>query len=203
MIRLMCLVLVAVVTLINAGCTTVPPKNLDNVCEIFEQNHSWYKSSKHAFETYGLPIHVQMAIIHQESRFRDEAQPKRTWIFGIIPWFRPSTAYGYAQVKDETWDWYREKSGHRYASRDDFGDAVEFIAWYGKISFDHLKISKWDAYGQYLAYHEGHGGYEKKTYLKKPWLISVAKKVKLRASRYHTQLSRCEDELNRHWWWPF
>ena len=115
MMRLVCLVLVPVVTLISAGCTTLPPKNLDNICDIFEQHHSWYKSSKHAFETYGLPIHVQMAIIHQESRFRADSKPERTWILGIIPWFRPSSAYGYAQVKDETWEWYREKSGNDWA----------------------------------------------------------------------------------------
>ena len=201
--RLMRQVMVAVVILVSSGCATQPPKNLDDICEIFKQNRDWYRSSKHAFETYGLPIHVQMAIVHQESRFRADAQPERLWILGVIPWFRPSSAYGYAQVKDDTWDWYREKSGNRFASRDNFSDAVEFVAWYGRISFDQLHISKWDAYGQYLAYHEGHGGYRMKTYLVKPWLISVAKKVKSRASRYHTQLSRCEDELNRPWWWPF
>ena len=189
--------------LIAVGCTTMPPKNLDNICAIFEEHRAWYHSSKRAFEEHGIPVHVQMAIIYQESRFRSEAQPERVWIFGIIPWFRPSSAYGYAQVKDETWGWYKEKRGRRFASRDDFDDAVDFISWYGRASFDRLHISKWDAYGQYLAYHEGQGGYKRKTYLKKPWLINVAKKVKLRAARYHTQLAGCEKELNRSWWWPF
>jgi hypothetical protein len=176
---------------------------MDNICDIFEEKKAWYKSSKHAFKNHGMPVSVQLAIIHQESRFRSEAQPERTWFLGIIPWFRPSTAYGYAQVKDETWNWYREKRGRSFASRDEFDDAVDFIGWYGNISYEQSRIPKDDAYRQYLAYHEGHGGYKRKTYLKKPWLVTVAKKVKLRATRYQAQLSGCEKELNRSGWWPF
>lgn len=181
------------------GCTTLPPKNIDNICDIFKEKRGWYKSSKRAFKRHGIPIHVQMAIIHQESRFQAKAKPKHTRLLGVVPWFRPSSAYGYAQVKDETWDWYIEKRGIRFASRKNFADAVDFISWYGNISFDRLQISKWNAYQHYLAYHEGQGGFERKTYLKKPWLIKVAKKVKTRASRYHTQLSHCEKRLNRFW----
>ncbi|MBD3610008.1 MAG: hypothetical protein HUJ30_05610 [Gammaproteobacteria bacterium] len=186
-----------------AGCSSAPPRNLDNVCEIFKEKNGWYKSSKNSYKQHGVPVHVQMAIMHQESRFRAEARPERVWIFGVIPWFRPSTAYGFAQVKDETWKWYQDKRGGWFADRNVFDDASDFIGWYGNIAHQRLKISKWDAYRQYLAYHEGHGGYERKSYLKKPWLVKVARKVKRRASRYHTQLAGCESELNRSWWWPF
>ncbi|MDH5182620.1 MAG: hypothetical protein OEX12_01900 [Gammaproteobacteria bacterium] len=189
--------------LILSGCTTNPPRDVDNVCAIFKEKSGWYDDTRRAYKHHGIPIHVQMAIMRQESNFRAKAKPPRRWIFGIIPWTRPSSAYGYAQVKQETWDWYMDKRGFWFADRDDFGDAVEFIGWYGKLSHDTLGISKWDAYKQYLAYHEGQGGFKRKTYLKKKWLVKVARKVKGQASRYHTQLARCEKSLQSPWWWPF
>ena len=107
-------------------------------------------------------------------------------------------------MKDETWDWYIEKSGHRGADRDDFDDAVDFIGWYGNYTHKTLGVSKWDAYNQYLAYHEGHGGFKRKSYVKKPWLMSVAKKVKSRAQRYRAQLATCREDLDSRWHlWPF
>ena len=118
----------------------------------------------------------------------------------IIPIGRKSSAYGYAQVKDETWDWYIKSTHNWGADRDDFDDAVDFIGWYGKMSYDTLKISKWDAKNQYLAYHEGHGGFKRKTYNSKPWLVEVAYKVEKNAKKYGAQLKTCEDELNSGWW---
>ena len=41
---------------------------------------------------------------------------------------------------------------------------------------------------QYLAYHEGHGGYNKKTYENKAWLIDVAKNVEKKSNTYKNQL---------------
>lgn len=190
-------------TSVLGGCSTAPPKNMESSCAIFEERTSWYRATQAVQEKYGVPQHVQLAIVHQESHFVEDAKTPRRWILGVIPWFRASTAYGYAQVKDETWDWYREKSGNRRADRDDFDDAVEFIGWYASHTQRTLGISKWDAYNQYLAYHEGHGGYAKKTYLKKPWLVDVAKKVKARAERYGVQLKGCRDSLDGPWWWPF
>ena len=54
-----------------------------------------------------------------------------------------------------------------------------------------LKISKKDAFKQYLAYHEGQTGYARGTYRKKSWLMGVANKVSSRASMYKSQLTRC------------
>jgi hypothetical protein len=186
---------------IAAGCTTMPPRNIDSSCAIYEEYDSWYAATKEVKEKYGVPQHVILAIIHQESRFVSDAKPPRTWILGIIPWTRKSSAYGYAQAKDETWDWYVEKSGNHGADRDDFEDAVDFIGWYVTFIHQSLKISKWDAYNQYLAYHEGRGGYERKTYLEKPWLVGVAKKVKARADKYAVQLHACRQDLEERGGW--
>ena len=185
------------------SCSTSPPRNLNDSCEIFDDKGGWYGDAKRAYERWGVPIHVQLAIIYQESRFVDDARPPRDYLLWIIPWGRVSSAYGYAQARDSTWDWYREKSGNRYADRDDFADAVDFVAWYGNMSHRMLGISKRDAYRQYLAYHEGQGGYKRKTYDKKPWLIKVARRVDARARRYQAQLAQCEEELNSGWnLWP-
>jgi len=191
------------VLLLAGGCATTPPSNLDDSCEIFREKDDWYDATRDTYEKWGVPIHVQLAIIHQESSFRHDAKAPRDHLLWVIPWGRKSSAYGYAQVKDSTWDWYKEKTGNRGADRDDFEDAVDFIGWYGNMSYRRLGISKWDAYNQYLAYHEGHGGYERGTYRKKSWLVGVARKVERRAKRYHTQLLRCEDDLKSWSLWPF
>jgi hypothetical protein len=175
-----------------AACTTVPPKNSDNICATFRENEEWYANAKQSFEKWGVPIPVQMAIMHQESHFIADAQPPRTWLLDIIPWFRPTSAYGYAQVIDETWDDYLDKAGSWGADRDEFADAADFIGWYGNISHSRLGISKGDAKNLYLAYHEGHGGYQRKSYLQKAWLKRVAEKVAYRARLFQSQLEACK-----------
>ncbi len=194
-----CLLLAAAAAI---SCSNNPPKNISNSCEIFYEKDGWYSDALDSYEKWGVPIHVQLAIIYQESRFVHDAKPPRKKLLWVIPWTRMSSAYGYGQIKDSTWDWYRKSTGNRWADRDDFEDVVDFIGWYGSVSHRKLGISKWDAFHQYLAYHEGHGGFKRKTYRKKAWLMKVARKVDNRAKRYHTQLSTCEDSLDKGWW-PF
>ncbi len=186
------------------GCAKKPPSNLNDSCAMFKEKSGWYDDANAAFKKWGVPIHVQLAIIHQESRFRAQAKTPTEYLLWFIPWGRKSSAYGYAQVKDETWDWYIEKTGNSGADRDDFEDVTDFIGWYVNYTHKTLGISKWDAYNQYLAYHEGHGGFQRKTFNKKPWLIGVAKKVKKRAAMYQTQIARCKEDLENDWsFWPF
>ncbi len=184
-----------------AGCVSSPPKHQDNLCHIFDEKNGWYKDAKKASKRWGVPIATNMAIMHQESRFHSKAKPPRKKYLGFIPGPRKSDAYGYSQAKDDTWDWYKKKSGHRGADRDDFDDAIDFIAWYNSISVKQNRIAANDTYRLYLAYHEGHGGYSRGTYKKKKWLTDVAKKVDRRAKSYHTQLKKCENRLDS--WWPF
>ncbi len=179
-----------------SACATYQPKNTDNICDIFLGETDWYEAARDTQHKWGTPIYVLMAIMHQESRFVDDAQPDRDWFLGFIPLPRSSSAYGYAQAQDPVWGEYLQSSGNSGGDRDDFADAIDFIGWYTDGSHKRLKLSKWDTYGQYLAYHEGRGGYERKTYLKKPWLIQVANKVKARASRYNSQLKSCKAKLD-------
>jgi hypothetical protein len=186
------------------GCATSPPTNVENACYIFQEKPDWFDASLDVEKRYGLPIQVQLAIMRQESSFKHDAAPPRDTLLGIPMWWRISSAYGYAQVKDSTWDWYKDKTGRWFASRENYADAVDFMGWYTSVSQRTLGISKWDAYNQYLAYHEGHGGWKKKSYNKKQWLIGVAKKVDRNAQTYGAQLKNCKTGLgSSSWWWPF
>lgn len=166
--------------------------DVNNICSIFRGQPGWYRYAEQSFEKWGVPIHVQMAIVHQESRFKAYAKPPRRKLLGIIPLGRKTSAYGYAQVLDTTWDWYKLKTGNRYAKRDDFKDVTDFIGWYGTKTYELTGVSRWNAYDQYLAYHEGHGGYNRKSFLKKKWLIRVAQKVQIKANQFQEQLRVCK-----------
>lgn len=184
------------------GCTASQPRNTENICEIFREKDDWYDNTKDTQEKWGVPIQIQMAIMHQESRFVADAKPPRPYLLGFIPWFRRSSAYGYPQAQDGTWDWYIKDTGIWGADRDDFEDASDFIGWYCTVSSKKLGISKWDTASQYLAYHEGHGGFKKKSYLKKPWLIKISQKVNRRARTFGKQLASCKEELEDDgWFW--
>lgn len=179
--------LIAIFLLLASGCsaTVTAPKNTHNICQTFEEKHNWPSLSEKAFRKWGTPVHVQMAIMHQESSFVADARPSRNFL-GI----RPSSAYGYAQALDGTWKDYL-KACKKDADRDDFADACDFIGWYINESHKKLGISKLDVYNLYLAYHEGNGGYKRKTYLKKKWLLKVARRVAEKSRQYRKQLEGC------------
>ena len=139
---------------------------------------------------WGVPVPVQMATIWRESKFQPRARTPRTW-FLFIPTGRRSSAYGYAQAIDGTWDWYKSETGRRFASRSDFADASDFIGWYMDRSRRQNGIALGDAYNQYLAYHEGHGGYSRGSYRSKNFLLRAASEVQSQAARYNRQLSTC------------
>ena len=61
-------------------------------------------------------------------------------------------------------------------------------------------IKRNDTYRLYLAYHEGHGGFNRRTYRNKDWLLRVAGKVQSRAATYQRQLAACEEELKDDGW---
>ena len=182
------------------GCTVSPPSNPSNLCDIFYEKDDWYDDAADASEKWGTSIPVLMAIMHQESRFQQKAKPPRKKILGFIPGPRPSDSYGYSQAKKSTWQWYMTASGNYGADRDDFEDAVDFIGWYSKVSYQRCSIKRNDAYHLYLAYHEGHGGFNRRTFKNKAWLRRVAKKVASQSYRYAGQLKSCEKNLQRSGW---
>jgi hypothetical protein len=175
-----------------SGCAPPPPQNLSNICSIFQQYPKWYWEALDSYNRWGVPVSVQLAIIHAESHFQPSARPPRTKLFGIIPWTRPTSAYGYAQAVDGTWLVYQAQTNRHNADRDEFGDAADFIGWYGYTANQKLGISTRNAYQLYLAYHEGINGYAAGTYRNKPWLISIAQNVQYQANVYRNQLHVCK-----------
>lgn len=186
------------------GCATTTPRHQSNLCSVFYEMDGWYADALGAQKKWDTPVAVQMAIMHQESHFQSDVRPPRGWLLGFIPMPRSSSAYGYGQAQDGTWDWYMKSTDNYGADRDDFADVVDFIGWYTNVTQRKLGVSKWDAEKQYLAYHEGHGGYSRGSYLAKPWLQRVARRVGSQAKRYSSQLKGCESSLDAGWsLWPF
>ncbi|MDF1677073.1 MAG: transglycosylase SLT domain-containing protein [Legionellaceae bacterium] len=193
-------VLVWAMSVVLSGCATTPPRHVNNICSVFKQHPEWYADTKAAEKRWHVPQTTQMAIIHQESKFNARAKPERTKLLWVIPWTRPSSAYGYAQVLDTTWSGYKRSTGRMFASRSNFADAADFIGWYANQARARAGISPHNTKALYLAYHEGIGGYQRGTYWRKRWLVQVARKVETRAKIYEAQLSRCEATVKRKAW---
>ena len=179
------------------ACTSNQLINTADSCIIFEQKKNWYKATKQSYDKWETPIAFQLAVIKQESSFTQFAKPKRKKLLGFIPSSRPSTAFGYAQITNPTWEWYKNKTGNQNASRANFADVTDFIGWYTTQSENMVSISKKDYYNQYLAYHEGQNGWSKESFKDKEWLIEVAKNVERNTNMFNKQLINCENKLNK------
>ena len=169
-----------------------PPRNMDDACSIASQRPKYVKAFKATERRWGVPMHVQMATIYQESRFRGNARTPYNYVLGVIPMGRQSSAYGYSQALDGTWDDYRAQTGRRSAKRDRIRDATDFMGWYMNQSREKNGIALTDTRNQYLAYHEGHNGFSRGTYKNKSWLMRVADQVQDRSNIYAAQLANCK-----------
>ena len=176
------------------GCSSIP-SNTANSCSIFNERYLWYKYAKKTEQKWGTPIYIQLAIIKMESDFDWLAKPARQKIFKVIPYKRPSSSFGYSQAVKGTWEQYKKETGNKLATRVRFKDSVDFIGWYTSKSETILKISKQDAFKQYLAYHEGWGNF--KHYKKNKKVIGLAKKVEKQSNIYKKQLLSCSNSLNK------
>ena len=187
------LLLIFIFFLISA-CSSIP-KNTSDSCSIFNERYLWYKYTKRTEQKWGTPIYLQLAIIKMESDFDWLAKPERQKIFKVIPYKRPSSSFGYSQAVKGTWEQYKKETGNKLATRVRFKDSVDFIGWYTNKTESILKISKKDAFKQYLAYHEGWGNF--KYYKKNKKVIELAKKVQKQSNIYKNQLSKCKSSLNK------
>lgn len=187
-------VLLALVVLMLAGCAS-QPSNIGNTCSVFEQNDGWFNNWRRAAYSaereYGVPVPILMATMYVESGFRARARPPRSKLFGFIPWTRKSSAYGYAQALDGTWDQYVRETGHVGARRADFSDAVRFVAWYHSKSNRTNGIALNDPYNLYLAYYSGHAGYRRGTWRSNQGVQDAARRATDIANKYAMQLRSC------------
>lgn len=188
-------ILLFVFTIASCALHTPPPDNPDNICSVFREKTKWYSMAKRAEKRWGVPIYVMMAIMHKESHFQANAKPPRKRCLFFFPGPRLSSAYGYAQALSTTWDRYILATANWGADRNNFEDSIDFIGWYCHLSYKKCSIQKFDAYNLYMAYHEGHGGFRRKTFKNNPVMNRRAKSVEFRAAIYNRQLARCEKSL--------
>ena len=176
-----------------SACSSIP-KNASNSCSIFEEKYLWYKHAKKTEQKWGTPVYLQLAIIKMESSFDRFAKPPRQKLFKVVPYKRPSSSFGYSQAVKGTWKQYKEETGNKYATRTRFKDSVDFIGWYTNKTEKILKVSKKDAFRQYIAYHEGWGNY--KNYKNNKKVINLAKRVEKLSNIYKQQLTECKNSLS-------
>ena len=178
------------------SCSSVP-KNPSNACKLFGERYLWYKHVKKSSEKYGAPIHIILAFVNKESGFNRWAKPKRTKLFKIIPYKRPSTSFGYSQAVNKTWELYKTETDSPLALRGRFKDSVMFIGWYISKTHKINKVPLDDPYRQYLNYYLGWGNYAKKKYKTDKNSIIFAKKVEKQSKIYKNQLNECKKSLDR------
>ena len=176
-----------------SACSSIPSNTSDS-CSIFDERYLWYKHAKKSEKKWGTPVYLQLAIIKIESGFDWLAKPPRQKLFKIVPYKRPSSSFGYSQAVKGTWKQYKTETGNKFATRTRFKDSVDFIGWYTSKTEKILKVSKQDAFKQYIAYHEGWGNY--KNYKNNKKVINLAKRVEKQASTYKKQLSDCKNSLS-------
>ena len=167
------------------------PRDLENACAIIKERPHYLRAMQRTERKYGAPVPVLMAMIHQESKFIGNAKTPRSYALGVIPMGRVSSAYGYSQALDGTWEEYQKETRNRRARRDDIDDATDFMGWYMTKTVQKNGIPMHDARNQYLAYHEGHTGFRRGSYRRKGWLMTVANRVASRAQTYQAQLISC------------
>ncbi len=185
------LLLVLVSSCGGGGGNYSAPRNLEDACDIIRERPNYFRAMQRTERKWGVPVHVQMATIYQESKFIGDARTPLRFSLGVIPVGRQSSAYGYSQALDGTWGEYKTSTNNRSAKRDDIRDATDFMGWYMTQTRDQLSIPLHDARNQYLAYHDGRGGYARGTYKSKPWLLRVSSEVAARAQMYQIQLMSC------------
>ena len=191
MSRTLCAMLFVLILASCGGGYKSPPRNLDDACSILRQRPEFKKAFQKTERRWNVPMHVQMATMYQESKFKADARTPYQYALGVIPMGRQSSAYGYAQALDNTWDDYRDATRRRGAKRDKIKDASDFMGWYMNKTREKNGVSLDDARNQYLAYHEGHAGYARGSYRSKSWLLRVANNVDARSAMYKNQLKGC------------
>ena len=113
----------SVLVLLLASCAGrgnyAAPRQLDNACAIMRERPQYMRAMAASERRWGIPMHVLMATVYQESKFIGNARTPYTFALGVIPMGRQSSAYGYSQALDGTWEEYQRSAGNRRAKRDD------------------------------------------------------------------------------------
>ncbi len=149
-----------------------------NICKLVKRHPEWHKAAKQTEKKWGVPVHIQFAIIDQESDFKANAKSRK------------SSAKGFAQALNESWGDYLKANGSKH-HRHEFNSSTDFIGWYGSLVKQQVGISPSNAYEFYLAYHEGIGGYKRHLKHPKRQVMRLARHISVLSGKYKKQLSAC------------
>ena len=167
------------------------PSSMNNACAIMAEKPTWATALSEAERKYGVEPAQLLAMMYQESSFKYNARPIAKNGNGLRGTSFASSAYGFSQALELTWADYIKKSGHDGAKRESFADSAMFMAWFVDSSSKQTGIRKSRVDDMYLIYHEGAGGYAKKTFKDKSWLLDTANAVDKRYVKYKSQLEDC------------
>ncbi|WP_150464310.1 transglycosylase SLT domain-containing protein [Francisella sp. XLW-1] len=182
---LLVVIIVAAAVFFSSNSSDVQVDANMGACEILDQNPNWKLSLKKAQDKYNLSPAFAMGLIYQESRF--DAEAKSSY----------STAYGYAQAINSTWQHFQEEVKQN-AKRNNFDDSVQFIGWYMAQLSKSLKLKMSDSENLYMAYMLGATGYKRYkagTFKNKAKIEedkNIANKVKAYTNLYKSQLKDCK-----------
>ena len=115
------------------------PIDYNDACSILAGKRHYYRAFKNTNRKWGVPIHVQMAVIYYESSFQNRAKTPMRYFLGIIPLGRESSAFGYAQALDGTWTDYKKATGRSIARRSSIRDSADFM---GLVHDQNKKINR-------------------------------------------------------------
>tara|TARA_B100000700_G_scaffold78650_1_gene88317 strand:- start:740 stop:1351 length:612 start_codon:yes stop_codon:yes gene_type:complete len=178
------------------SCSSVP-KYSQNACKIFSEKYFYLKYTRDASKKWGAPISSILAVINKESGFRRFAKPKRTKLFKIIPYRRPSSSLGFSQAVNNTWDLYKKENNKPAALRVSFKSSSDFVGWYFWKTNKLNNISFTDTRNMYLNYYLGWSAYKNKAYKTDKKAIIYAKSVEKQAKIYKNQLRECSSVLKK------
>ena len=77
------IVLSLAILMILSGCFSTPAREVTNICDLLDEKVSWYQAVKKSEKKWGAPMHLQLAIIYQESHFASNAKPPRLSLIHI------------------------------------------------------------------------------------------------------------------------
>ena len=175
----------------------------NNACKMLKENPDWYLSLKASEARWKTPIHIQLGMIRQESSFGHDARPLRK-----NKWYEfwdnyASSAHGYSQALNGTWEHYLKSTNGVLKNRESFKDATDFIGWYNNNSNIKNNIALNNPKELYLAYHEGWNGYKNKTYEAKDFLKGASQNVVKWSAKYKSQLQDCKLTGKTDWFFVF
>ena len=185
-----------IVFLFLASCSYVP-KYPQNACKIFSEKYTYLKYSRAASKKWNVPISSILAVINKESGFRRFAKPKRTKLFKIIPYRRPSSSFGFSQAINKTWELYKKENNKPTALRISYRSSSDFVGWYFWKANKINKVSLSNTRDLYLNYYLGFSAYKNKAYRTDKKAIIFAMSVEKHAKVYKNQLRECKSILKK------